>query len=268
MLNVLGGIGKNVIKGFAIFFIGFGLLASQPRKAVEIKVMSFNIRHGEGIDETSNLLGILRIIQEEKPDLVALQAVDSLVSEKKTQFQLRQLAVQTGMHYLYGVTDLSENGAQGVGLLSVWPFEKTQTINLPTNPGSDPKILLCGLIKHSRGLTFRMCTARLEYASVLDRALQAAYINRMLEESVQPVLLGMDMGAKPNEQPYFSFRKNWQDAGHGSLFQTWNEGLPGDRLDYIFALLNNKVRITNYKVIKSYPEVSDHFPIVATIEFW
>ncbi len=244
------------------------LTSSLPRKSVEIKVMSFNIRHGESLDESSNLLGILQIIKEEKPQLVALQAVDSLISDTKTQFQLRQLAVQTGMYYAYAVTDLSENGAQGVGLLSSWPFEKTQKINLPSNPGSDPKVLLCGLIKHSRELTFRVCTSRLEYASVLDRALQAAYINRMLEESIQPVLLGMDMGAKPNEQPYFSFRKNWQDAGHGSLFQTWNEGLPGDRLDYIFALLNTKVRIKDYKVIKDYPNVSDHFPIVATIEFW
>ncbi len=268
MNKVLSGIWRNGVKVFVILLMGVMLLASQPRKAVEIKVMSFNIRHGEGIDETSNLLGILKIIKDEKPDLVALQAVDSLVSDKNTQFQLRQLAVQTGMHYVYGVTDLSENGAQGVGILSVWPFEKTQTINLPSNPGSDPKILLCGLIKHSRGLTFRICTSRLEYASVLDRALQAAYINRMLEESIQPVLLGMDMGAKPNEQPYFSFRKNWQDAGHGSLFQTWNEGLPGDRLDYIFVLLNNKVRVKDYKVIKKYPKVSDHFPVVATIEFW
>ena len=50
--------------------------------------------------------------------------------------------------------------------------------------------------------------------------------------------------------------------------QTWNEGLPGDRLDYIFALLNNKVRIKNYKVLRNYPGVSDHYPILATIEFW
>lgn len=246
----------------------FTLLASQPRRAVEIKIMSFNIRHGEDMREEPNLRGILRIIREQKPDLVALQAVDSLVSDGKTQFQLRQLAIQTGMHYTYGVADRSEHGSQGVGILSAWPLEKSQIINLPATPGSDPKILLCGLIRHSRQLTFRFCNARLEYASVLDRALQAAYINRMLEESIQPVLLGMDMGARPNEQPYFSFRKKWKDAAEGSQLETWNEGIPGDRLDYIFVLQNNKVRVKSYKVIRSYPEVSDHYPIMATVEFW
>lgn len=243
-------------------------MASQPRRSVEIRIMSFNIRHGEGLDEQSNLMGILKIIREQKPDLVALQAVDSLTSGGKVKFQLRQLAVQTGMHYTYGEVDKSENGSHGVGILSVWPFEKTQTIALPTTLGADPKVLLCGLIRHSRNLTFRFCNSRLEYASVLDRALQAAYINRMLEGSIQPVVLGMDMGARPNEQPYFSFRKSWHDAAKGSQVETWNEGLPGDRLDYIFVLLNNKVRVKNYKVIRNYPEVSDHYPIVANVEFW
>jgi endonuclease/exonuclease/phosphatase family metal-dependent hydrolase len=230
--------------------------------------MSFNIRHGLNVADEPNLRDILRIIKENKPDLIALQAVDSLVDKGKIQFQLRQIAIQTGMHYAYGVADRSANGSQGVGILSSWPFEKTQTIDLPKTAGSDPKILLCGLINPARGLTFRFCNSRLEYASVMDRALQAAYINQMLVNSVQPVLLGMDMGARPNEQPYFSFRKKWQDAAQGSQLQTWNEGLPGDRLDYIFALLNNKVRIKNYKVVRNYPEVSDHYPITATIEFW
>jgi endonuclease/exonuclease/phosphatase family metal-dependent hydrolase len=251
-----------------VFGFSFALLASQPRRPVEIKVMSFNIRHGLNVSDEPNLIDILRIIKEHKPDLIALQAVDSLVDKSKVQFQLRQIAVQTGMHYLYGVADKSDNGSQGVGILSAWPFENSQTIDLPKTAGSDPKILLCGLIKPARGLTFRFCNARLEYASVMDRALQAAYINQMLVNSVQPVVLGMDMGARPNEQPYFSFRTKWQDAAQGSQMQTWNEGLPGDRLDYIFALLNNKVRVKNYKVVRNYPTVSDHYPILATIEFW
>jgi len=251
-----------------LFCCAFIFLASQPRRPVDIKIMSFNIRHGESMQGESNLMDVLKIIKENSPDLVAIQAIDSLVGDGKIQFQLRQLAIQTGMHYAYGVADRSENGTQGVGLLSVWPFEKTQGINLPTTRGADPKLLLCGLIRQSRNLTFRFCNSRLEYASMMDRALQAAYINQMLGGSIQPVVLGMDMGARPNEQSYFSFRKRWQDAAQGSQLETWNEGLPGDRLDYIFVLLNNKVRVKDYKVIRNYPQVSDHYPILATVEFW
>ena len=59
--------------------------------------MSFNIRHGLNNEEESNLRDILRIIKENDPDLVALQAVDSLAEKGKVQFQLRQIAGQTGM---------------------------------------------------------------------------------------------------------------------------------------------------------------------------
>jgi endonuclease/exonuclease/phosphatase family metal-dependent hydrolase len=259
---------KKIVLFITLITVSVTFLASAPRRSINIRIMSFNIHHGEDMNEESNLRGILKIIKEQKPDLVALQAVDSLTSDGKVRFQLRQLAIQTGMHYAYGVADKSEHGTQGVGILSVWPFEKTQTLTLPASAGADPKVLLCGLIRQSRNLTFRFCNSRLEYASVIDRALQAAYVNRMLSESIQPVVLGMDMGARPNEQPYFSFVKKWHDAAKGSQLETWNEGLPGDRLDYIFVLLNNKVRVKDYKVIRNYPQVSDHYPIVANVEFW
>ncbi|WP_229215951.1 endonuclease/exonuclease/phosphatase family protein [Dyadobacter frigoris] len=259
---------KKLVLIISLICLTITLISSQPRRPIEIKVMSFNVRHGLDLNDESNLMGILKIIKENSPQLVALQAVDSLKHNGKVQFQLRQLAIQTGMYYAYGVADSTESGSQGVGLLSKWPFEKTQKFILPMTKGSDARVLQCGLIHPSKNLTFRFCNARLEYASVVDRALQAAFVNQMLQGSIQPVVIGMDMGARPNEQSYFSFRKKWQDAARGSQMETWNEGLPGDRMDYIFVLMNNKVRVKRYKVIKNHPEVSDHYPIMATIEFW
>jgi endonuclease/exonuclease/phosphatase family metal-dependent hydrolase len=259
---------KKFLTFLAVGAVFGSLSASKPPKATEIKVLSYNIRHGENAWGQSNLREVLRVIEREKPHLVALQAVDSLEYEGKVQFQLRQLAVQTGMYYAYGAADSTTGGSQGVGILSKWPFEKTQKLLMPARPDSEPRVLLCGLVRPARDLTFRFCNARLEYASVFDRALQAAYINRMLEESIQPVVLAMDLGARPNEQPYFSFRKRWHDAARGSLLPTWTEGVPGDRLDYIMVLQNTRVNVKNYKVLRQQEGTSDHFPIVATVEFW
>jgi endonuclease/exonuclease/phosphatase family metal-dependent hydrolase len=243
-------------------------MASQPVKSLEVKILSYNIRHGEDRNGESNLRDIIKIINEEKPQLVAFQATDSLLIGGKLHFQLRQLAAQVGMYYMYAAEEKSENGSQGVGLMSVWPFEKTQRMELPHSPGADTRVLLCGLLKLPNEVYFRFCTSRLEYAAVYDRALQAAYINRVLEESIQPVILAMDMGARPNEQPYFSFRKRWVDVARGSLLPTWTEGVAGDRLDYIMLLENKRLRAKNYRVIRNYPNTSDHFPISAVVEFW
>jgi endonuclease/exonuclease/phosphatase family metal-dependent hydrolase len=244
------------------------LMSSQPPKAVEVRVLSYNIRHGEDKWGNSNLRDVLKVIQEQKPDLVALQAVDSLADNEIVNHQIRRLAVQTGMYYLYGVSDSLSNGTHGVGILSRWPFEKSQKLPLPNSPGADPRTLLCGLVSPVQGLNFRICSARLEYASVFDRALQSAYVNQLLANSIQPVLLALDMGARPNEQPYFSYRTRWLDAAQGSYLPTWTEGISGDRLDYLMALKNTRVRVKSYKVIQDYPDASDHYPIVATFEFW
>lgn len=244
------------------------LMGSRFQKAVEVRVLSYNIRHGENKWGESNLRDVLKVIQQHKPHLVALQAVDSLDENGVVNHQLRRLAAQTGMYYLYGASDSTSNGSQGVGILSQWPFEKSQKLILPNSPGADPRALLCGLVSPVKGLSFRICNARLEYASVFDRALQSAYVNQLLVNSIQPVLLALDMGARPNEQPYYSYRAQWLDAAKGSYLPTWTEGVSGDRLDYLMALKNTRVRVKSYKVIQEYPDASDHYPILATFEFW
>ena len=244
------------------------LMGSRPPKAVEVRVLSYNIHHGEDKWGDSNLRYVLKVIQKEKPQLVALQAVDSLNDNGRVIHQMRQLAAQTGMYYLYGASDSLTNGSHGVGILSQWPFENHQKLVLPNSPGADPRTLLCGLVNPVKGLSFRICSARLEYASVFDRALQSAYVNQLLAPSIQPVLLALDMGARPNEQPYFSYRAQWLDAAKGSYLPTWTEGVSGDRLDYLMALKNTRVRVKSYQVIQDYPEASDHYPILATFEFW
>ncbi len=244
------------------------LLATAPPRGVEVRVMSFNMRHGEDKWGGSNLRSIVRIIREEAPHIVALQSVDSLNADGKVRYQLRQLAAQTGMHYDYASADSLDGGTLGLGLLSVWPFENRQTFELPGSPAGEPRIMLCGLIVRSKDLTFRVCNTRLEPTSLFDRAMQAAYVNRALSESVQPVILAMDMGARPNEQPYFSFRQKWTDAAKGSLLPTTPEGAPGERVDYIMALKSARILVRDYKVIRKYPDISDHFPILATVEFY
>lgn len=244
-----------------------GMSASSADKAITIRVLSFNIRHGEDNFGESNLRSVIQVIKTYKPHVVALQGVDSLALAGKLHYHMRQIALQTNMYYVYGATDQAEGGSQGIGLMSVWPFEKTQKIGLPSRPGSNPRLLLCGLIRESEKLTFRFCNAQLDYASQLDRGLQSAYVNQLLGESIQPVVLAMDMGVKPTEQPYFSFRKNWFDAARGSQLSTRVDGIPGERMDYIFIQEKTRVRVGNYKLIREFPEASSHYPILATIEF-
>lgn len=246
-----------------------------PVKPLELKIMSFNIQYGNDYWGESNLRTVLTIIEEEKPHLIAFQAVDSVEVNGRVRHRLKQLALQTGMFYSYGAAEEILGGTQGVGILSRFPLSKTQKFALPDSPSAtqstptvSPRVLLCTFLEYAMGRGLRFCCSRIEYAAGVERAIQAAYINGLLNESIQPVILGVDLGARPNEQPYFSFRKKWVDTGKGSVLSTWAEGTPGDRFDYIFVLDNARMRVKEYKVIRRFPEASDHFPIVATIELW
>lgn len=230
--------------------------------------MSYSINHARNYFAESNLREVLKVIAKYKPDLVALQQVDSISVNDKVSFHLRQLSVQTGYHYLYGSSGKTEEGTYGVGLLSKWPFEKNQKLTMPFSAGLDARILLCGLVSPVEGFHFRICNARLEYGSLFDKAMQAAFVNQVLSPSIQPVLVAMDMGTGIDEQPYSSFKSGWLDAAGDSDVTTWFEGNPGDRFDYLLALKNTNIRVKSYQVISDYPNVSDHLPVLATFEFW
>lgn len=268
-----------ILKCVVLLLVGNTIVYGQGKgstmKPLELKIMSFNIQYGNDYWGESNLRSVVKIIQEERPHLVALQGVDSVEVDGRLRHKLRQIAIQTGMYYVYGETEGITNGSKGIGILSRFAPSKVQKFMLPDGPLNSggrstvsPRALLCAYVEYALGRGLRFCCSRIEYANGSERLLQAAFVNGLLNESIQPVILGIDLGAKPSEQPYNSFRKSWVDTGKGSTLATWVEGTPGDRFDYIFVLENVRMRVKDYKVIRRFPEVSDHFPIVSTIEMW
>lgn len=227
----------SALTGFVVL-LGMLVLSSGRSgvRSAEIRMMSFNMHHGEDKWGDSNLRNVIRTIQKYAPQVVALQAVDSIDDNGKVRYQLRQLAAQTGMHYVYGASDSLGGGTHGLGILSVFPIQQSQVTHLPKSPDTDPRTMLCALLEVSNVGSFKLCNARLEQVSPFDRAMQAAFVNRALTGSIQPTCLAIDMGAKPYEQPYFSFRDEWTDAARGSMLPTVPEGINGDRRDYFFFI--------------------------------
>jgi endonuclease/exonuclease/phosphatase family metal-dependent hydrolase len=73
----------NVIRPVRTLFLVtlfFGLAgcrtASKPQIPASFRIMTYNIRHGEGLDGKIDLLRIAEVIKREGADIVALQEVD------------------------------------------------------------------------------------------------------------------------------------------------------------------------------------------------
>jgi hypothetical protein len=81
---------------FAAFLIGCST-KPMPTKPATLRVMTYNIHHGEGLDGQVDLLRIAQLIQREGADIVALQEVDKGVARTARRDFPAELAALTGM---------------------------------------------------------------------------------------------------------------------------------------------------------------------------
>src|SRR5215471_8946587 len=101
----------------ALGFVCASVLAEAP-KNMTVRVLTYNIHHGEGSDDVFDLPRIARVISDAKPDLVALQEVDEKTNRSSGVSQITELGRLTGMHAVFGEAMEYDDGGYGVGILS------------------------------------------------------------------------------------------------------------------------------------------------------
>lgn len=97
---------------------------------MELKVMTFNIHHGKGMDGKVNLERIAFVIEQSGADYISLNEVDRCFS-KRSHFedQIAVIAKKLNMYYAYGpALTFTVNGSgqlrqYGNGFLSRFPIE-------------------------------------------------------------------------------------------------------------------------------------------------
>ena len=105
-----------------------------------IRVLTYNIHHGEGRDGELDLPRLGRVISSVQPDLVALQEVDVGTARTDMVDQVAELARLTGMYAQFGKAMDYMGGGYGVAVLSRWSFLTTENQPLPSSPDREPRI--------------------------------------------------------------------------------------------------------------------------------
>src|SRR5437867_2636498 len=83
-----------------VLVLAWTLAAANP--PVRVRVLTYNIHHGEGRDGEFDMPRLARVITNVQPDLVGLQEVDVGTSRASGVDQLSELAQLTGMHGQFG----------------------------------------------------------------------------------------------------------------------------------------------------------------------
>ena len=103
---------------------------SRAELPAELRVLTYNIHHGEGVDGKFDLRRIAEVIKSASPDLLALQEVDQGTARASGVDQPAELARLTGMEVVFGRNIEFEGGGYGTALLSRLPVKAHSSVKL------------------------------------------------------------------------------------------------------------------------------------------
>ena len=103
-----------------------------------LRVATYNIHKGRGLDQRVQIGRIAEVLREIDGDIIALQEVLSIEGKKTKDHQARFIAREMGFHYRIGENRRLQGGAYGNVTLSRFPLIHTHNYDI-TQPGREQR---------------------------------------------------------------------------------------------------------------------------------
>lgn len=250
---------------FASFFLAI------PLSAQEIKILTFNILHGERADQPTspNLGELANLLIQIQPEVIALQEVDSMTSRsagiygERIDF-IKNLARETGYKGYFAQAMEYDSGAYGEGIL-VKKGSNYHTVKLPNPAGGEPRAIGWVKAELKTMQEFYFGATHLCHEYEANRIAQLDSILSYADSLDKPVVWLGDLNFTPDSPEYSTIPDYWKEAGAvaADLQNTYGSLDSGARIDYIWYD-SRKFELVEYKVL-SHITFSDHFPVWAVL---
>lgn len=248
-----------------------------------MRVLTFNIRHGAGLDGVHDLERVARVIEGTGADVVALQEIDRHISPRSDHLdQAGWLAQRLGLHLAFGPVvdrgpfdgppgdprpaDLAGQPARrqyGIALLARTPLREPRNLLLARPKGGEQRGLL-GAVVDAGGTAVRVFCTHLQHRSRTERLAQAEQIAVAVAARDGPVVVMGDLNARPGEPEIAplttALDDAWAQVGEGDGF-TFDAATPHARLDYV--LTSGGAVARRAAVLQT--DASDHLPLVVDL---
>ena len=242
-----------------------------------IRVMTWNIHHGEGMDKTIDVGRIAELITEQHVDIVAIQEVDRGVERSKKIDIITKLADITGMTYAFGKTIDYQGGDYGNAFLTRFPIFEERNAMYRKFPEAEQRgvlLLVLGIIGEE------VVVANTHLDSQGNDSLRIASVNDLKSilkgYSSRPIILCGDFNDIPSSRVVTQLKEEYLDAWE--LAGTWEgytfpSDVPKKRIDYLFTNSSRKsdstsaaihLRPLSARIVKSL--ASDHLPLLVEFE--
>lgn len=250
------------IKTILLLLLG-GVLATgaEARNTGDhLRIMSYNVRGGVGMDGRRDYERASAVIRAERPDICALQELDSMTRRSGGTDALKEFAERTGMYGTFARAIDYDGGAYGIGLLSKEAPLRVGRLALPGREEARA-LIIAEFADYVVLATHLSLTEADQLASVrLIDSVAASYAGKA-------VFLAGDFNFTPGSEPFKAFRKSFlplNDTGRRS----WPADDPHDTIDYIWGYIGGDrfYRVSANGVIDA-PEQSDHRPVFAEVTY-
>ena len=242
---------KNLLFIFAALFI----FSAQAQNT--LKLMSYNIKNANGMDNVCNFQRIANVINNTSPDVVAIQEVDSMTNRSGQKYVLGEIAERTQMHGYFAPAIDYDGGKYGIGLLTKQVPLRLQTLPLPGREEARTLIL-------AEFADYIYCCTHMSLTEE-DRMKSLELVKAFASSSTKPLFLAGDMNAEPESGFIKKLQKDFQILSNPKQ-HTFPAPDPKETIDYIATLKQNAkgFAVISAKVINE-PMASDHRPILVEL---
>ncbi|MDF2518861.1 MAG: endonuclease [Sphingobacterium sp.] len=233
--------------------------------AQKIRVLSFNIHHGNPPSEKEsvvNLDTIAQIIKHSSADLVGLQEIDVNLGRSYNEDQAKKLAELTGMHYIFSKGIDLEQGEYGTAILSKYPIERVEKHFLPSPVESERRSLSIVEVRiNNKKILFANTHLDLKDK---NKIAQAKFITSRFKNEKRPIILVGDLNSKPTDPAIKELGMLFTKTSSQNGF-TFPQDRPSTEIDYIMVNTSSHPKFFNHRVIEE-KYASDHRPLYVEID--
>lgn len=243
------------------------VLAELPDAPLRIRVLTYNLHHGEGVDGKLDLERIARVIRDAQPDIVALQELDRSTNRTGKVDQPAELARLTGLQATFGGNIALQGGEYGNAVLSRWPVRRKENHSLPRlDQGEQRGVLELEIELPDGRPPLLMLATHLDHRPAnRERIESAEAINRLAAAHPEmPALLAGDLNDIPDSRTLREFGKQWIRA-NADVLPTIPVEQPKHQIDYVLFRPAERWRVLEARVLDE-ATASDHRPLLAVLE--
>lgn len=230
-----------------------------------LRVVTYNIHHGEGMDQVLDLDRIVGVIQALDPDVVCLQEVDRGLSRTDRMDQPSLLAEKLGMAVRFESNYDFDDGHYGNATLTRLPIISSENHALPRYEQREPRGVLRVTVEWE-GRKVDVFNTHLGLVPP-ERLAQAGKLASLLGE--HPAVVCGDLNEEVDAPGVALLLRQLEDAtpSQDGPAGTIPSQQPRRRID--FVLHSRDFQMVSARIVDEPPApvASDHLPVVAELQW-